>query len=91
MIQTQWIGGKYPGYVPDVPERRGITGADTIRESLKRSPGQTTLELAASTGMTQHAVSVTLDRMRVRGEALAEKKWVSRRVGGNICNLWSLA
>jgi hypothetical protein len=89
MIQTQWIGGSYPA--PAVPIKRGITGTDSIRESLRRTPGQTTEEVATSTDLKKHSVSSTLDRMRTRGEVVARKEWVSRMGGGNLSNRWYLA
>lgn len=93
MIQTQWIGGKYPGIMKAVKNRGADTGiTEVIKRDLEQWPGSITADIATRLEMDNNLVSNTLSRMRSRLEVKAERIMVSKgpTKGFGTCNRWYL-
>ena len=94
MIQTQWIGGKYPGVLkPKATIKYGNNKAVTkeVLLILAETPGLTTAEMKEVLKDKGNGVSNALYNLRDRGDVRTEKISLHRGGGGCVTNRWFLA
>lgn len=87
--QTQWIGGSYEaacgGRLPPA------STTSRILQELTKSPGATTVQLALSLHLSQHAVAHALARLRTAKRIISKKVTQQRAVGGGPVNHWYIS